>query len=130
VERVLLFFGTIGAFVALQTGEIAEQLVKPSHDLVEVHSNFATITTYIFGALTLGEICAYVRTKMWFTHKSVARILRFIDTVFTHRTVSFVLAVVGLIALFVTGVLGGVLVYGTTADPFSPFLISLFRINL
>ena len=37
IERVLLLVGVLGAFAALSTGEIAEHLTRPNHDLVETH---------------------------------------------------------------------------------------------
>ena len=45
IERALLFFGVLGAFAALSTGEIAEQMTRPNNDVVEAHSLFAAIAT-------------------------------------------------------------------------------------
>jgi hypothetical protein len=48
----------------------------------------------------------------------------------TNKNLVITLVILGFIALFLTGVLGGVLVYGTTADPLAPFILKLLNINL
>lgn len=39
------------------------------------------------------------------------------------------LAVVGLFAITITGVLGGSIVYGTTADPLAPIVLKMLGLN-
>ena len=51
IERVLLVFGVLGAFVALATGQIARHLIQPNRDLIHAHSNFASISTWLYGLL-------------------------------------------------------------------------------
>src|SRR5574343_1787155 len=55
IERALLFFGVLGAFVALSTGEVAEHLSRPNRDLVETHSLFAATATWMYVLLLIGE---------------------------------------------------------------------------
>jgi uncharacterized membrane protein len=131
IQIVLLVAGVIGAFVANSTGEIAEHLANPNHDLVEMHATFASISTWVYGLLLIGELLALLNLKIipQISEKigvpKMASFLMFIQKILTNRTLSIILALVGLVAISVTGLLGGVMVYGTTADPIAPFVLRL-----
>ncbi len=125
VERVLLLFGVLGAGAALLTGEIAEHLVEPNHDLVEMHSLFANITTWTYGVLLVGEILAVFMSKL-----SRVPYVQKLCAFLTHPIISRLLAIVGFIALTVTGVLGGVMVYGTSSDPMAGFILNLLGLSI
>ncbi len=132
IERVLLLLGTLGAFASSATGEIAEELVRPNHALVEMHSLFAGISTWVYAILLLGEILVilrpYISTKI-----SSDRLKNFVSkltTILTNNILGIVLALVGLVAITLTGLLGGVMVYGTSADPFAAIVLKILGINL
>ena len=59
VRLIILIAGVIGAFFALGTGELAEHLVKPNHNIVETHALFASLSTWLYAILLLGEISAW-----------------------------------------------------------------------
>ncbi len=118
IERALLFFGVLGAGASLYTGEIAEHLVKPPRDIVEMHAGFAVATTWIYGALLLGEILS-----MWKTLSAKFSFLVVVANILTHRVFGRVLAIAGFAAITITGLLGGVLVYGLSADPFAAIVL-------
>ena len=132
IERALLFFGVLGAFVALLTGEAAQQLFQPNRQLVEMHSTFATISTWVFGALFVGEILSmlhmYINAKMHTV--GFKRLIFGLERLLTGRIFSVVLALVGLIAISVTGLLGGVMVYGLSTDPVAASVVKLLGIVL
>lgn len=131
VERILLLVGVIGAVLASMTGEIAEHLVRANHDLVELHALFAGISTWLYGALLLGEILRIANVKLVIRYPQLW-LLRFsiwLERLLTHRAFSIVLALLALVAVIVTGILGGALVYGKTADPIAPFIIGLFGVT-
>jgi uncharacterized membrane protein len=132
IERTLLFFGVLGAFAALSTGEIAEELSRPDHDLVETHSLFATTTTWIFSILLAGEILSVLMPWINLRLKSVTSLkaLGFLKDLLTHRILSTTLALLGLITISITGLLGGVMVYGTSADPLSGIVLKVLGITL
>ncbi len=132
IERVLLVIGVLGAFAASYTGEIAEHIVKPQRDLVEMHSLFADFTTWIFGALLLGEILSLLMPVLITRLKSPKFIsfCLFIQKILTHRVFSRILAILGFIAITVTGLLGGTMVYGLTADPIAPLVLKILGITL
>lgn len=60
IERVLLVLGLAGASLSLVTGETAEHLTKASHKIVESHSFFAGLATFLYGVLLFGEILAFI----------------------------------------------------------------------
>jgi uncharacterized membrane protein len=127
-SRVLLAVGVLGAFAALATGDTAEQLVRPDHALVDMHANFAAAATFLYGALLAGELaaminakgCAYGARWQW-----VKAVLVGIERVFCNPAFSCALAACGFVAIVVTGVLGGVMAYGLTADPLAPIVLKL-----
>lgn len=130
-ERVLLFCGVIGAFIASSTGEIAEHLVNPDRSLVEMHSLFASLSTWFYGLLLFGEILALF-TPVIISKLSIPPLTKFlitIEKILCNRGLSLLLALCGLIAISVTGLLGGVLVYGASADPVAPFVLKILGIT-
>ena len=133
IERVLLVVGVLGAFAALATGDTAEHLVHPNRALVDAHSTFASIATAFYGALLAGEITAGINAKRFVYGKSwkwISTLLRFIEKILCNPFFSGLLAVLGFIAISITGMLGGVIAYGITADPFSSVLLKALNISL
>jgi uncharacterized membrane protein len=132
IERALLFIGVLGAFAGLLTGETAEHLFQPNRELVEMHAFFATLSTWVFGTLLVGEILSMAHSYINATLHAV-KIKWFIfglESLLTDRVFSVVLACVGLIAISVTGLLGGVMVYGLSADPLAETVVNLLGITL
>lgn len=119
LERLLLALGILGAFAALLTGETAEHLAHPDRALVEMHSFFATTATCLYGLLLLGELLALVKQPL------IAKLSGFL----THSVISRVLAGLGFIAIVITGVLGGVMVYGPSADPMAGLVLILLGLK-
>jgi len=133
IERTLLLIGFLGAYAALSTGGTAARLVHPNRELTHMHSTFGRATIWIFGILLLGELAAFINAELRARGKSwgvISAILIWIERILCHPAVSVVLALVGLLALSVTGLLGGVIAYGLTADPLAPYVIHLLGINL
>lgn len=134
-ERVLLVVGFLGAFLALATGETAEHLVHPDHQLVEMHSTFASLATFLYGLLLAGKIAFVLnhseKVKSFFTtYPIVQKILSFIEKFLNHRKFTIFLALIALITIIIAGLLGGAIVYGTTADPLAKIILPLLGINL
>ena len=134
IERVLLVVGVLGAFAALATGDDAEHsLVHPNHPLIEMHSTFAALATWLYAALLAGEAAAVINSLTAARGKSWAYIsatLRWIERIFCNPMFSCVLAILALIAIAVTGLLGGTIVYGTTADPLAAVVLKILGITL
>lgn len=132
IERVLFIVGIVGAFVASSTGEIAEHITRPNHSLVEMHSLFASLSTWFYGIILAGEIIAVLNknilTKL--SLPTVSKLLQIIEHILCNKTIVVTLAVLGMIALTITGLLGGVIVYGVTADPIAPFVLRILGLEV
>jgi uncharacterized membrane protein len=133
IGRVLLVVGVLGAFTALLTGKTAEHLFHPNRQLVSDHIDFAVTSTCLYGALLAGEIISFVnarRFKYGKNWKFISPVLVFLEQVLCNRILSAIIALIGLIAISCTGILGGVMVYGPTADPLAGVLLHLLGITV
>ena len=131
-ELFLLVCGVISAMAAAATGDTAERLARPNHQLVEMHSTFAGATIWIYALILLGEVLVFL-TPVIIPKLKSPKLTSFcvsIQKFLTHPAVAITLAVLGLMALAITGLLGGAMVYGTTADPFVPFVLKILGITL
>ena len=135
-KGILLVAGLLGAFFALQSGEAAGERSMEGYRLFETHAFFAGAMTWIFAALAVLYIVAWLRPVMapvvsgkqntlvllWNT------ILR-VSTTLDKDSIRRVVAFVGFIFLSFTGALGGALVYGTQADPLISFVTRLLGVS-
>ncbi|MCX6753094.1 MAG: hypothetical protein NTW62_01995 [Candidatus Nomurabacteria bacterium] len=134
IERALLFFGVGGAFLSLGTGDMGEHLYRSKRQLIEIHSTFAGIATFLYGALLFGEIVSVLNNSYQniiskIKSEKIKGLLIKLEDVLCHKNFSKILAILGFIAIFVTGILGGAIVYGTTADPIAGFILNIFGLN-
>ena len=132
IERTLLVVGVGGAFLALGTGENAEHLAQPNHQLVEMHSFFADLATWLYGALLLGEVLFVLNSFLLpkISIRFISKTWEVLERILCKKTFSKIIAFVALVAISITGLLGGVMVYGTTADPFAQIILNILNINL
>lgn len=113
----LLIVGMLGTFIALQTGEIAQDLIGTS-DLVEVHERFANISYILFGILLVFYVLSFLPNLSFFTKKlptRYARVSALISWIFTHH-LHLILVTLGMIALTITGALWGAISHGPDTD--------------
>ncbi len=131
IERVLLFVGVAGAFVADSTGEVAAHLFRPDHQLVEMHETFASLSIALYGILLAGELVSVFRLRYESKlTKKIHTIAVYIETLLCHPILSKIIAGLGFIAISTTGLLGGVMVYGVSADPFAEIVLKLLGIEM
>jgi uncharacterized membrane protein len=133
VKTTLVVVGFLGALASLSTGEIAEEAYTESQ-LIEVHSNFAVATTWVFGIIALVYFLLFIYKH--FGEKINAKLgvnlagrfekVMLVTTKAQQSLLMPILALVGLITLTITGGLGGAIVYGQNADPIVSFIYSLF----
>ncbi|MFA6445697.1 MAG: hypothetical protein WCW14_00390 [Candidatus Paceibacterota bacterium] len=139
IKFFLLLIGSIGAFLALQTGELAEESFNSEsvRSLIETHSTIASITTYVFVILLIGYIVyminQYRQRKLLSMTVSRLDVLNILWKVLVNisdfimrPSVLVILTILGLVAVTVTGALGGAIVYGPNIDPFVSFVYKLF----
>lgn len=133
VERILLLFGFLGALAAIYTGDAAEQIAHPDRQLVDMHSLLATIATWIYGALFVGELSAMINRSALSLKQNwswIIRITQLLQKILCNKVFSIILALIGLVCITLTGLLGGVMVYGVSSDPVAPFVLKLLGITL
>lgn len=123
VGRIFLIVGVLGALVSLATGEVAEHLVRPNHDVVELHAGFAALTTWLYVFLLVQEmLTVYITTRLSSPLCKLQKIL-------SNRVLVILISIIALGTLTVTGILGGVMVHGISSDPLAPVLLKLFGID-
>ena len=59
LKATLLTLGTLGGFLALQTGEMAEEL-RGHSNIIEIHSTYAAITMWIFSIILFAYIVRFI----------------------------------------------------------------------
>ncbi len=130
-ERILLLFGVIGLFLASSSGEIAKELTSPHETIVERHELFASITTTIYIILFIIEFLPMVNNFLNgkdFLPRAIKNSLKYMLSITKNMLLSIILSFLGILSLLITGLLGGVMVYGISADPLAPFILSLLGI--
>lgn len=127
IKNLLVLVGFLGGWVSQITGEQAEHLVGRSQ-IVETHSFFAGASMFIFGIFAFEFVILFLKTKFIDLYSRLGFVSKIIDwclDLLQNKLFRFILALLGLIAIFITGLLGGVLVYGPTADPLAPFVLKI-----
>lgn len=124
VKKAFLFIGVLSSWAALQSGELAEDLFRNSHALIERHAQFGSITTWIFGILAGAYITELLLSKSILSkYPVVSNFLKKLTKLIL--SVAPLLAVVGLIAITITGALGGAISRGPDVDPIARFFYDL-----
>lgn len=133
VKAVLVIGGTLSAFLALNTGETAEHLQdRALRPLIEIHSTFATVSTWIFVVLALAYLVGLIERSTYNLKLQQSRFAKIwnikirVANYILSSYISIVLACAGLIAITITGALGGAIVYGPTIDPIVNYVYHLF----
>lgn len=131
-KRILLFFGTLAVIVAATTGEArGGENIAPGTALA-MHELMATITKIIFIVLAGAQVVVATTTVVtrWVSKREwmyvIWKILERISNIITLRPVIIVGALAGLIAITLTGALGGGMVYGPEADPMVTVVFKMF----
>lgn len=129
-KAFLVIVGAVTALLTLSTGEAAEhaltdQTLRP---LVEMHATFAAIASDIFVVLALVYVFVCAQRQAWYikTPSFIQTLIRWYLKVFNHVWVLAVLAMLGFIAMTITGSLGGAIVYGPEIDPVVSFFYNFF----
>ena len=132
IKAVLVIIGSISAYFTLETGSLIEGKFSYLHDLVNVHSDWATISTIIFSLIAAAYGIAWINREWHFDLRqtglfsgiwgSATVISKFI----LKRLIVFILALAGLIAITITGALGGAISQGPTIDPVVNFVYHLY----
>ena len=138
IKAFLAIFGFLAAIAAFSTGPEGSAIHGWSgytgmtgsngrpilRQIVDMHSNFATLTVIIFGIIAASYLVVWIQREYPINHKIwnyVLQIARFIQ----KPTVIIILAIIGLVAVTIAGSLGGSIVYGPDVDPVVSFIYHL-----
>jgi uncharacterized membrane protein len=122
LKAILVILGTLSALVAYQFGEIARELIPGGrgNPLVSQHQNWAKISIIIYSIIVAGYSVQWLKQK----YKIWSFLIK-LQTWITESPLILLLALAGLIALSITGALGGIIVYGVGVDPFADYITKL-----
>lgn len=132
VEIIILITGVLGAWAGNATGEMAEHMVRVNREVLQMHTFFAGATSTFYVILLAGELLPFITLKITerFNFMNISKLLLFFQKILSNRVVMILLAILGLVAVSMTGLLGGVMVYGTTADPLAAPVLKMLGITL
>lgn len=130
VQFVLLVGGVLGAFAALTTGDMAAGDLE--NKLIETHEFFAVSSTWIYSALLAGYVLLFANVTLIpkIGVEILTKVALWAEKILTNNMLSKILALFGLVAITITGLLGGVMVYGTSADPLAGFVLRILGITI
>jgi uncharacterized membrane protein len=130
IKTFLVVLGTLGALAAIATGSLAEDLItdRSLRPVLHLHETFAYITLALFGLLAAAYVIRFIfrnypNVKARFPAGSL---IQNASDFILQGWVRVPLALLGMIAITVTGALGGTVVYGPGVDPVAAFVYSLF----
>lgn len=128
---VLLVVGVGGALVSLSSGEAIEHEFRQVHDLVELHSAFATATTWIYVVLLVLYLLHLFFTKpnnIYEKIKSykITSVFQKTYRVLFKKSIRILLALTAFISLCITGALGAAITHGPNVDFVVTFIYNLF----
>jgi hypothetical protein len=132
IKALMVIVGAGSAFVTLQTGEAIENKFRYLRALVEIHSSWATTSTIVFSVIATAYAIVWINSQ-WHLEQ---RTIRYFSTVWAlvtklsvfmlKRWVVFILALFGLVAISITGALGGAISQGPDIDPVVNFVYHLY----
>lgn len=128
----IVIVGIIFAFIALSSGEGAEEAIEATNnqlnlEITEVHSTFAGIATTIFLISAIGYLI-WIINQLWLS-KNYNKYWKFalkIQSMILSKYIIIPIAILGIVAMVITGALGGIIVYGTGKDPLADIIYHLF----
>lgn len=125
-RMVILAIGLLGAGLANATGEAAKHLNRPNNQLVEMHETFAGFSVTIYVILLIAELIVFIKPE-WLEINYLKTIKPFILLLkkITGNWLFYLLSIIGALAITMTGLLGGVMVYGVKADPLAAPILKL-----
>ncbi len=129
-RAVILVAGLLGAWLSNATGEIASHIARPSRSILEMHEGFAGASVNVYALLLIAELFIFFQPT-WLDNKYLSflkplnPVFLFLKKVFSQNWIMRLLSLVGALLIAMTGLLGGVMVYGTAADPLAAPILKL-----
>ncbi len=132
IKAILVCFGGVGLLAALVTGQLAESsmIARASGRILYIHKLFAGASTAIFGLIALAYFIQWVFNKHAGLSRPLKANFRFIGAYskfMLERWVVVSFALIGFIALSITGALGVMIIYGPNGDFITQFVYQLLK---
>jgi uncharacterized membrane protein len=123
-KLVLVIIGTLGGMLASVSGEAIEHSFSGLHNLVEMHSTWATLTNFLGIIITALLLVSYFSSFIVsrYADGTIARITGIITRLAQTRALMVILGLCVIISITVTGALGAVIVHGPQVDPVVNFI--------
>lgn len=130
-KAILAILGSASTIPAVFAGKLSEESFTDRHDLIEIHSSWAQGTTLLFGLIAFCYVVAVLnRNNLFKTNGGVFNSLWQLATklqrIILETKLIFPIALFGLLAVAITGALGGIIVYGQNLDPLTNFIYGIF----
>jgi len=123
----ILIAGLIGAWLSNSTGELAQRLARPDRAILEMHETFASASTNIYAILLIIELILFLNPE-WLKNKyllTLKPVLISLKKLFSKIWFLRLIALLGALSISLTGLLGGIMVYGVSADPLAAPILKL-----
>lgn len=111
----LLVVGLLGAFTALQTGEIAQELLGEETKLISLHETYAEITYKLYMIILLWYGITWAGTKWLATNPFVSKLISFFKRLYKYGIVAL-LSLIWFALLSIVWALGWAISHGPSAD--------------
>ena len=136
LKGTLVILGSIGALAAVETGDSASHALSKNaspwlKSALERHEQFAEITLILFSILALGYLLRWISKSNYFSeyknkpaHQKTLYCVEKTCGMLLAPSVSFLLALIGLASITITGALGGLIAHGPI-DPIAKLMAKL-----
>ena len=130
----LLIAGLLGAWLSSLTGEAASEITRHNRAILELHEGTANASIGVYLVLLFAELLYYFRPE-WLSAKNgrifktahflIVNLQAWLAQVWILRLLAFA----GALLIALTGLFGGVMVYGVAADPLAAPLLKILGLN-
>ncbi len=134
VKGAFVIIGALTSSFALQTGELAEHAYKSADTriLINTHANWASFASGIFALLAVVYVLNFI-SKSSFQERIQNSVigplwrvlLKISDSLYSSAWFMMTASFVGIVAITITGGLGGAIVYGPDVDPVVKIIYTL-----
>ncbi len=131
-KAILVILGSASTVPAILAGKAVERNFPDQRFLIRIHSSWAEGTTLLFGLIAFCYLVAVLNRNNLFNIKlggplnSLWQLATKLEKIILETKLVFLVALAGLIAITITGALGGIVVYGQNLDPFTNIIYGIF----
>lgn len=131
-KAILVIIGSASTVPAVLAGKLIERNFPNVRYVIRIHSTWAQGTTLLFGLIAFCYVVAVLNRNNLFNIKlgglfiPLWQLVTKVQKIILETKLIFLIALIGLIAISITGALGGIIVYGQNLDPFTNIIYNVF----